>query len=475
MDTIQKTRKKVLQTAAKHNMLQNVSHIVIGLSGGPDSVCLFDILRHVAEEKDIKLHAVHVNHGLRPGAADEDMIYVQNICNEADVPCEVFYADCRAMAAELKMTSEEAGRKVRYDAFSEVCRKIVSSGVPKDKIAIALAHNANDNAETVLFRIIRGTGTDGMAGIPYTREDREGFRIIRPLLDTERKEIEDYCAHRELRPRIDHTNSENIYTRNKIRNMLIPFIQENFNGNITEGLNRLSRIASCDRDFLRSEAENAFKTLRRGDSISGDENSEVLLIEPLRNLHRAVRMRVYAVALEKLGMEQNLTYNQAEGIEDILFGENPSASFSLSGGIIATREYDRIRFGRRRAENRRQGEWKLTEMTRDELKEYRKTADAGKIFGVFPGVKAEETEIRTRRPGDIIRTGNGTKKIREFLIDEKVPKAFRDSIFMLTKGNEVLWVLPSEHFPNPALREKGRFAQDAARKAGDTVIVLEKL
>lgn len=490
-DMSQKLKDKVLQTARKYQMFGNDSHIIIGLSGGPDSICLFDVLREIAANTQLKLYAVHINHCLRPGAADEDQAYVEKICESAGVPCRSFRVDCNEMASRLKMTSEEAGRKARYDSFSAAARHLADQGIPREKIAIALAHNANDNAETVLFRIIRGTGTDGLAGIPYKRTDKDGFAIVRPILDISREEIENYCRIRGLNPRIDHTNSENIYTRNKIRNLLIPYIRENFNENFTDCLNRLSRIASEDRDCLKMEAEEAFRNAlcpdetgeTRGSSDMQRSGSKrlALKLKPLQGLHKAVRIRVYTTALEQIGMEQNMSYNQAEGIEQIRISESPSASFSLSGSVKVCREYDKLVFLETGEDSMPDGMpsgWRLKQMTYEMFKDFRRKAERrGTVYGAFEGVSPDEIKIRTRLPGDRINIGTGAKKIKDLLIDEKVPKVYRDDILLLARGSDVLWVLPSEHFTSGQLVDKGRFSADF--KVGgtktDKVIVLEKL
>ena len=203
-------KNRILQTIKKNKLLEDNMHIVVGLSGGPDSVCLFDVLCRLSQEKNWKLYCVHINHKLRPKAAEEDQQYVQDMCRQRNVPCRVITADCGAVAREQGITSEEAGRNIRYKAFGEMASEIEKTGVAKEKIAIALAHNANDQCETILFRILRGSGTDGLAGIAYKRYDENGYAIVRPLLDADRTEIERYCQERELYPRIDKTNSENI-------------------------------------------------------------------------------------------------------------------------------------------------------------------------------------------------------------------------------------------------------------------------
>lgn len=480
-------KNKMLQTIKKHNMIEKDMHIIVGLSGGPDSVCLFDSFLRISEERpDLNLHfyTVHVNHKFRPGAAEEDQKYVEELCKERAIPCFTFVTDCTEMAERLGMTSEEAGRKARYDAFSEIAVKIAGGAfggepVPKEKIAIALAHNANDQCETILFRIMRGSGTDGLAGIAYKRFDKNGFSIIRPVLDLTRREIEEYCEKRNLSPRIDHTNSENIYTRNKIRNMLIPYIEENFNENITETINRLGKIASYDRNFIRDASKKAYNETAVEEKAL---NRKAFNTEKLKELHKSIRMRIYTMALENIGMEENLAFSHLEAADEILYSQNPSASVDISAEYKALREYDKLIFVKTAARGNSAAKtiapsdtsWKLTSMTRREYEDYKKQ---GRFHGAFCGVDIAHISLRKRREGDKIDIGTGYKKLQDFFVDEKLPKHYRDDVDVLAAGSRILWIMPSEHYKRPVMKEKGRFS--AAYKLRDDydgpIIVLEKL
>lgn len=465
-------KKKALQTISKHNLIEKGMHIVVGLSGGPDSVCLFDILRELSRELELGIYAVHINHQLRPGDAEEDQKYVEELCQKYDIPCYVFVEDCNALAIREGLTSEEAGRKIRYEAFGHVAAELYDKGIPKDKIAIALAHNANDQAETILFRIMRGTGTDGLAGIPYKRYEENGFAVVRPILDFKREEIEKYCEDRELHPRIDHTNNENVYARNKIRNMLIPFIQENFNEGIIDTINRLGQIAAGDREYMNNEAMAAFKkaAIAGGEGIAFDKNI-------LESLHGSIRFRVYTSALTELGLEQNITFAQGELIDKVLMSKSPSAMCDLTDGFVVLREYEHLIFRRKstnvaiykatdidskeshRVEQDDERIYRFTTMTMSEFDEFRQS-HTSYVYGAFQGVELKDLCIRTRKAGDTINTGNGTKKIQDFFVDQKVPKHCRDEIKMLAKGSKILWVLPSPHFMTENMQKKGRFSAD---------------
>ena len=423
---------------------------------------------------DLKLYAVHVNHKLRPGAAEEDQAFVETLCKAQGVPCYSFEEDCNAFAQKEGMTSEEAGREIRYRAFANVASKIEEMGIHKQKIAIALAHNANDQSETILFRLMRGTGTDGLAGIPYKRFDENGYQIIRPILDVKREEIEKYCEERELSPRIDHTNDENLYARNRIRNLLIPFMEENFNENIIDTVNRLGKIAAADRDYMHREALVAYEKAL----LDQEESSCKVIMDcgSLLELHSAIRFRVYTLALEKIGLGQNVTYAQGELIDKILTSKSPSAIGDITDKIKVYRAYDSLVFSKE--EKTLQSNWEIKTLNVTEFEEYKKQAyHENKVYGAFSGVEEKDLCVRTRKAGDRINTGNGTKKIQDFFVDQKVPKIHRENILLLAKGSEILWILPNEHFKSETMAQKGRFSADyrVSRDEQDTVIVLEKL
>ena len=320
-DITKKLEDKVRKTIEEKALIAPKQHIVLGLSGGPDSVCLFNILLSLKDEFQLTIHPVHVNHKFRPGAAERDQQYVEELCAKNNLKCTTFVTDCNKLAEETGMTSEEAGRKARYDAFYKVAESIADSkenyetpSVPRNQIKIAVAQNANDQAETVLFRFLRGTGVDGLAGIAYEREER-GFKVIRPILDIYRDEIEEYCDYNKLNPVIDHTNDENVYARNKIRNRMIPHIESEYNSNIKESLVRLARIASADKDYMWQQTEEAYKNLAK-ENISSCEVT--MDREALAKLHVAVRHRVILKAFAAIGLDSDVSEERIKAADSII-------------------------------------------------------------------------------------------------------------------------------------------------------------
>ena len=283
--------EKVLNTINKYNMIQSGDGIVIGVSGGPDSMTLLNILNNLKEKLNIKLYVAHINHSIRK-EADEETEYVKDFCKKIDVEFFDKKVKVEEIAKELKIGTEEAGRNIRYEFFEEVAHKV---GANK----IATAHNLNDNAETVLMNIMRGTSVSGLKGIDKVRDGK----YIRPIIECSRAEIEDYCKEKNLNPRYDKSNNENIYTRNKIRNLLIPFLQKEFNPNIVEGINRLSQIAIEEEQFINKVVEKEYEKLQ----IAVDNNI-ILNLKEFNKLDYVIKSKLILYTISKV-------YGKTSGIE----------------------------------------------------------------------------------------------------------------------------------------------------------------
>ena len=314
--------ERIRKTIEEHNLIEKGQHIVLGLSGGPDSVCLFHVLMSLRRQLGITVHPVHLNHMFRPGEAERDQRYSQELCRRMGVECRVFTVDCAALAKELSITGEEAGRKARYDAFHEtavdVAAQLAAGSGACGAVKIAVAHNANDQAETILFRLLRGTGTDGLAGIAYSRMER-GFEVIRPLLDVDREDIEAYCREHGLEPVIDHTNNEALYARNKIRLELLPYLEKEYNVNIKEALVRLGRIATEDKEYIWSQVESAYDSMAvidrdgSGNAVEVAMDRAALSAEP-----GAVRHRLVMRAFAEIGLDSDISEERLRAADAII-------------------------------------------------------------------------------------------------------------------------------------------------------------
>ncbi|MCI8345039.1 MAG: tRNA lysidine(34) synthetase TilS [Clostridia bacterium] len=302
--------QKILKTIKKYELIKNGDNIVVGVSGGPDSMALLNALINIRKSSNLKfgITVAHINHMIRI-EAEEETKYVQNFCNKNNIECFIKKEQVEEIAKTEKIGTEEAGRKVRYSFFDEVAKKVNAN-------KIATAHNANDNAETVLMNIIRGSGTSGLKGIEPIRENK----YIRALIECTRVEIEEYCEEQNLEPKIDKSNMENIYTRNKVRNLLIPYIKENFNPNIITSLNRLSNLASNENEFIQKKVEESYKEVLIKEMLGDKElqgKKEIIIdLKKFNKLDLVIKNRLMLYTIVRvLGTSKNI---EKVHIEDLV-------------------------------------------------------------------------------------------------------------------------------------------------------------
>lgn len=493
-------KKQILDTIKNHNLLEVGDHIVLGLSGGPDSMCLLNLLLNLRDEFDLKIYPVHINHCFRGEASDSDQLFVEKLCAKLQLELSCQKTDCGKIAKEQGISSEEAGRNVRYTAFNQKAKELLNKGIKKNRIKIATAQNANDQAETILFRIMRGTGIDGLSGIPYMRYDLDGFKIIRPILDMKRDEIEAYIRENNIEYVTDNTNLEPIYARNKIRLELLPWISREFNPNIVDVLRRMGENINIDKEFMALETQRVYDEI-----ISVDEDDQVEInILPLDKVHLSIIFRIYNKALKRIGLKSNISQAQLKAIDKIRQSKSPSAAVNLTEDYAAVRKYHRIAFRNEakliKVNSMKDDKWKIYKYTPEEFKtmsftrwdkvlyegakddESQNSSSASRqneIRGIFflkEPYDADSLRIRKREEGDFIRLEVGRKKIKDLFQDMKIPKIHRDSISLFTLGHQVLWVMPSPYFPIEINRKKGRFSSDFKFEHGEkgVIIVLER-
>ena len=283
--------EKILKTIKKYNLISNGDKIVVAVSGGPDSMCLLNILKNLRQKFSTELFVAHINHMIRE-EADSETEYVKNYCEKNNIKCFIKRANVLEMAKEQKKGTEEMGRIVRYDFF-----EYVANEVSADKIAIA--HTENDNAETILMNLMRGASLEGLKGIEPIRG-----KYIRPLIECNREEIEKYCEINKLDPKFDKTNNDNTYTRNKIRNLLIPYIKKEFNPNIIETLNRLAVLARQDATYFNKIVKESYADILLYENINNlNENLEkhiILDLKKFNKLEYVIKSRVLLYTINKL-------------------------------------------------------------------------------------------------------------------------------------------------------------------------------
>lgn len=286
-------KNKVIETIKKYGLIQAKDKIVLGVSGGPDSITMLDILRQIQEEFDFEIVVAHINHMIRKEAI-QDEEYVKKYCEKNSIEFFVKRIDVMSVANNRKIGTEEAGRFVRYEFFDEILKQTESN-------KIAIAHNKNDKVETIIMHLLRGSGLSGLKGIEPIRGN-----IIRPLIECEREEIEKYCDENRLEPRIDKTNFENDYTRNKIRNIVIPYIEKELNPNIIETIDRLSEVVKKEDRYLEKVALDVYDKIL----IKQEPGQIMLELKGFNEQDEVIKSRIILYTVKKL-------FGSSQGIEKI--------------------------------------------------------------------------------------------------------------------------------------------------------------
>lgn len=288
-------KEKVIDTIKKYKLIEKGDKIVLGVSGGPDSIAMLDILKDLRNKFEFEIYVCHLNHMIRGQDAINDQKYVEQYCNKNQIEFFTKNVNIIEISNNQKIGTEECGRNARYNFFEEILEKTKSN-------KIATAHNKNDNAETVLMHLLRGSGISGLKGIKPIRNNK----FIKPLIECDRKEIEEYCKQKNLNPCIDKTNFENTYTRNKIRNIVIPYIKKEFNPNIIETLFRLSEVVSSEDEFLDRITQKEFENI----VLLENEHQIDLKLKEFNLLDNVIKNRLILLTTKKI-------FGTVNGIEKI--------------------------------------------------------------------------------------------------------------------------------------------------------------
>ncbi|NBH32004.1 tRNA lysidine(34) synthetase TilS [Clostridiaceae bacterium] len=443
--------KKVWDFVEKHHMLRQGDRVVVGVSGGADSVCLLAVL--AKNQLDLKLRAVHVHHGLRGKEADNDAEFVRDLCGKWGIPFKLVYRNVAEYGKEHGLSVEEAGRVLRYEALEEVANEWEDH--EGEKVWIGVAHHQDDNAETILHHLFRGSGLRGLSGMRAVQGNR-----IRPLLIVGRQEILEYLTDRNLTWREDSTNQSEHYTRNRIRHCLIPYMTEQINHRAVENVLHAGEIFARADQYLEKQAglvwdkygwENREQLVMAGIQLKGFLRQDPIIQDYL------VRKMLEAAA----SGQKDITAKHVRQIEGLAEG-GPGGSCDLPGNLRVVRTYESLyveAYGKKDQkvdkEIRENGEIVVLPDPGEEAvwvgkmgfraffrengteipkKEYTKWFDYDKIKDTLC--------IRRRLAGDyLVLSGGGRKPLRRFLIDEKVPREQRDQIVVLAEGNRILWVV----------------------------------
>ena len=447
--------KRIEKFIQKYHMLTCGDRVIAGVSGGADSVCLFLMLLELREKIGFDLIAVHVHHGLRGEAADQDQQFVEALCEQHRIPLEIFRVNLESIAKKRKQSLEEAGRMVRREAFDSVCKKYGGN-------KIALAHHQNDNAETLLWNLSRGTGLDGLGGIRPVNG-----KFIRPLLCMNRKEIEEYLAKRKQSYCIDETNAETDYTRNKLRHLVLPILEEQVNSAAVRHMNETMEQIWELQEYMQEQVEAAYQEcvqehFEKACWIQIQQKS-------FETFSELIKKMVIRKGMEQVGgKKRDLSHKHVDVMMELM-NKQVGRTLDLPYEMHAKRNYEGVRLEKQRTYS--SGEEKKAGIIQECMAELNipgetiladrnlklrcKILEKPKNLSIkdIPqkiytkwfdyGIIKSSLYIRTRQAGDtiVIDEKGHQKKLKNWFVDEKIPKEVRDSQLLLAENNEILWVL----------------------------------
>lgn len=438
-------RRKFIQYITEYDLFAPGEHLVVGVSGGADSVCLLRLLYEIRREWRLTLSVVHINHGIRSREADADAGYVRELAEQWELPFYLIEKDVPALAKEYGQTEEEAGRELRYRELENIRKQQCADW-------IAVAHHQEDQAETVLFQALRGSGMRGLAGMA----PKTGY-VLRPLLDMTRAEIESYLQREHILYRNDSTNEDTAYTRNYIRKELFPLLERHLNRQAVRHLAEIAGDAGQWRDYIERQAASvAGKIIRQGKS-----GRLILDLHNFLQQEAVIQDEIIRLFLrQKIRGAKDITRIHYRQIRE-LFSKDTGKRLYLPDRVIIERRYNELYLYRDDGAEPTDfslvctvpsvniveldggsSSFTLTLKERDDLpqqipqKDYTKWFDYDKIL--------DGLVLRTPKEGDyfIMDKAGHRKKLNRYYIDRKIPLQERKRQLVLAEGNKVLWAIP---------------------------------
>ena len=435
---------KVKDIIKKYQLLNTGDKVLVGVSGGPDSVALVHILKQLTTEYELQLHIAHLDHQLRGADSTADAQFVKKIATRLKIPLTSVSRDVKEYQKENSLSLEDAARQVRYDFFFDLLNKLNF-----DKLA--LGHHANDQTETIIMNFLRGAGLKGLGGI---KPDKD--RIIRPLIELKKEELKEYCLNHDLNWKVDETNKKEICLRNKVRLNLVPQLIESYNENLVTTLNQMGQILRTEDEFMRSKSKEILAEI----IINSSNNKLIIEKDKFLNLHLAMQRRIIRNIYKRLTSSyKNLYFYNIQEILQLIKTSETGIQKKLPEDVVVKLSYDQIIFVLATAEKKTNffsyqlnvGEkLKIPELNlrinsqivdknypwQEELNQKNKGFfDLNKVGSHF--------EVRQRKDGDSFQPlgMSGTKKIKDFFIDQKIARDKRDEIPIFTsETGEIFWV-----------------------------------
>ena len=425
---------KIREFAQKNRLFDGCGHIVLGLSGGADSVCLLYVLKELSKEHGYGITAIHVHHGIRGAEADRDADFCLKLCQKLGVEAVIKYADIPSIIKETCESCEEAGRRIRYEIFNEEASRW-------ENCKIAVAHHANDRAETILFNIVRGTGIKGLHGIRAVRDN-----IIRPLLCCNRREIEAYLSGLNLDYCNDSTNFCNDYTRNKFRNIILPCMEE-INSAAVKNISALGDKIEELENFVNEITDMKYTqcAIKEYDGI---------LLKGIEKESPFIAKNLIIRAIEELaGRLKDISDAHISAVYE-LCDKNPGFFTDIKYGLIARRDVDGIFLCHKNSAEKIEIDVEipsLMELNNNKFIKFSKILCENEVkisnqvytkFFDYDKINFN-LQIRTRKDGDyLVVDREGHKKtINRYFIDEKIPGRIRDELLLLADGSHIIWVI----------------------------------
>lgn len=436
---------QIKRAIERHHLVEKGDRLIVGVSGGVDSMVLLHLLNACREAFDLSLIVAHVNHGFRPGESEKEAELVRTEARRFSLPFEYGQFQVREFQKKGGLSPQDAARKIRFRFFDDLLQKHHAQ-------KIVLGHHADDQVETLLLRLIRGAGLQGLKGMLPIREGK----VIRPLLEVWEEDIQSFAAEKKIPFLSDSSNLKKDYLRNRIRLALIPLIEREYQPNFKEVLLRTSAILREENDYLEKEAETAYHKVVR-------EEGETLSFKfpEYQLLHQAIQWRVIRTILEKIGdggvAVQEGERSDIHRVFQKLHQSSPSFLLELSRGVWVEKRYDAVSIGKGKVKPSLPFDVELISPGRTFIPEMEKEVvteegdrekfdiDRGQLSSALMDYGSLQFPLRMRnfRPGDRFYPlgANGTQKLKEFFIDHKIPKFERSKVPLLVSGERIVWVV----------------------------------
>ncbi len=463
-----RTENKILQdvekTITSYKMIEADDYVLVGVSGGPDSVALLHLLLALSPQFSIKLGVAHLNHSLRLQDSDNDAEFVESMCLKLNLPLYIKKVDVQRYQKTNKISLEEAARRVRYDFFNDVSRK---EGFNK----IALGHHLDDNAELILMNIFRGSGSLGISGIPPVRSMGINKQIVRPLIGLRKSQLIDYLSEKGLTYVLDTSNEDTNYVRNEIRFNLIPYLEKTFNPNIAKTLNQLALISRSEEGWKNEITRKLFEK----SVLSAQEDTISFHVAHLVNIHASAKRRMLRMAIERIKKDlRRITFRHVDAAVSLLEAGSKAWSIDLPEGLIIYRKHDTLFISKKTENHRAAG--RLSNKSRllpftysinkpesgqtviqhvnqrniyltfsecyiENLSDIFNAGHSEAFFDI--DVLSFPLELRNLMPGDCFSPLGikGTQKVKKYFINKKIPVIDRIKSSILLSRGKIIWVV----------------------------------